>query len=210
MVIRRFDVFLVSLDPTVGSEIQKMRPCAVVSPDEMNRRIGTVIVAPMTTRGTSYPTRVPCTFQGKRGQVVLDQIRAVDRARLVRRLGTLSKAVQDNVLRLLQAWPRVDQPLLELLQHVALGGELVPEGVGEPDVKVRERVRPPLGGIGRGRRFGADVHHRHQQLDAGDAVHHAVVDFREDPGPVALQAVNDVHLPERLVSLQLPGEQLRG
>jgi mRNA interferase MazF len=73
VVIQRFEVYLVSLDPTVGSEIQKSRPCLVISPDEMNRYINTVIVAPMTTKGREYPTRVPCTFQGKQGQVVLDQ-----------------------------------------------------------------------------------------------------------------------------------------
>ncbi|MEW6184102.1 MAG: type II toxin-antitoxin system PemK/MazF family toxin, partial [Thermodesulfobacteriota bacterium] len=75
MVARRFDVFLVNLDPTVGHEIRKARPCLVVSPDEMNRFISTVIIAPMTTRVREYPTRIACTFQGKQGQVVLDQIR---------------------------------------------------------------------------------------------------------------------------------------
>ncbi len=72
MAVRRFDVYLVSLDPTVGHEIQKTRPCLVVSPDEMNRHIATAIVAPMTTRGRPYPTRVPCRFQGVEGQIVLD------------------------------------------------------------------------------------------------------------------------------------------
>ncbi len=73
--MKRFDVYLVSLDPTVGSEIQKTRPCLIVSPDEMNRHIATVIVAPMTTKGRGYPTRISCRFQGKQGQVVLDQLR---------------------------------------------------------------------------------------------------------------------------------------
>jgi mRNA interferase MazF len=72
VVVRRFEVYLVSLDPTVGSEIRKSRPCLIVSPDEMNRYINTVIIAPMTTRGRDYPTRVPYTFQGKQGQIVLD------------------------------------------------------------------------------------------------------------------------------------------
>jgi mRNA interferase MazF len=94
VVMKRFDVYLVSLDPTVGSEIQKTRPCAVVSPDEMNRHIATVIVAPMTTKGRDYPTRISCSFQGKRGQVVLDQLRTVDKARLVKRLGRLGPATQ--------------------------------------------------------------------------------------------------------------------
>src|SRR5215213_4608129 len=94
VVGKRFGVYLVSLDPTVGSEIQKTRPCVVVSPDEMNRHIRTVIVAPMTTGGQAYPTRVACTFQGKRGQVVLDQIRTVDTTRLIRRLGAIDARTQ--------------------------------------------------------------------------------------------------------------------
>lgn len=98
MVISRFDVYLVNLDPTVGSEIQKTRPCLVVSPDEMNRHIATVIVAPMTTKGQTYPTRVPCQFQGKEGQIVLDQLRTVDKARLVKRLGRVSVPTQKAVL----------------------------------------------------------------------------------------------------------------
>ncbi len=102
MVVERFDVFLISLDPTRGSEIKKSRPCLVVSPDEMNRHIKTVIVAPMTTKGRDYPTRVACTFQGKRGQVVLDQIRTVDKSRLLRRLGTIPTLVQHKVLETLQ------------------------------------------------------------------------------------------------------------
>jgi mRNA interferase MazF len=98
MVVKRFDVFLVNLDPTVGSEIQKTRPCVVISPDEMNRYIATVIVAPMTTRGQAYPTRVTCQFQGKDGQIVLDQIRTVDKTRLVKRLGQISPNEQKAVL----------------------------------------------------------------------------------------------------------------
>lgn len=98
VVVRRFDVFLVNLDPTVGSEIRKTRPCLVISPDEMNRSIATVIMAPMTTKGRSYPTRVACQFQGKEGQVVLDQIRTVDKRRLVKRLGQLVRDEQRAVL----------------------------------------------------------------------------------------------------------------
>ncbi|HOG94565.1 MAG TPA: type II toxin-antitoxin system PemK/MazF family toxin, partial [Opitutaceae bacterium] len=86
MVVQRFDVWLVTLDPTVGSEIRKTRPALVVSPDEMNAHISTVIIAPMTTKGRNYPTRVPCTFQGKTGEIVLDQLRTVDKTRLVKRL----------------------------------------------------------------------------------------------------------------------------
>ncbi len=102
MVINRFDVFLISLDPTRGSEIRKTRPCLVISPDEMNEHIGTVIVAPMTTKGRAYPSRVTCIFEGKRGQIVLDQIRTVDKTRLLRRLGKVSAPVQVKVLDTLQ------------------------------------------------------------------------------------------------------------
>lgn len=101
VVVRRFEVHLVNLDPTVGSEIQKTRPCLIISPDEMNHSIRTVIVAPMTTKGRSYPTRVDCTFEGKTGQVVLDQIRTVDKTRLVRRLGRISEDIQEEVLGVL-------------------------------------------------------------------------------------------------------------
>jgi mRNA interferase MazF len=98
VVVKRFDVYLVNLDPTVGSEIQKTRPCVVVSPDEMNQYIATAIVAPMTTKGRPYPTRVPCRFQGKEGQIVLDQIRTVDKARLAKRLGRISAETQQSLL----------------------------------------------------------------------------------------------------------------
>ncbi len=101
MVINRFDVYLVDLDPTVGAEIKKTRPCAVVSPNEMNHRVRTAIVAPMTTKGRPYPTRVPCRFQGKSGRVVLDQIRTVDSARLVRKLGRLDRRTASAVLAVL-------------------------------------------------------------------------------------------------------------
>ena len=102
MVVNRFDVFLVNLDPTVGHEIKKMRPCLVVSPDEMNHGIRAVIIAPMTTKGRAYPTRVPCKFKGKSGQVVLDQLRTVDSVRLARKLGTISKRTRSEVLAVLQ------------------------------------------------------------------------------------------------------------
>ena len=102
MGINRFDVFLVNLDPTVGHEIQKTRPCLVISPNEMNHHISTVIVAPMTTKGTQYPTRITCSFQGKKGQIVLDQIRTIDKNRLVKKLGVISKKTQSKILSLLQ------------------------------------------------------------------------------------------------------------
>ena len=101
MEVNRFEVFLVTLDPTVGHEIKKTRPCVVISPDEMNHHIGTIIVAPMTTKGRNYPTRIDCTFQGVEGQVVLDQIRTVDKARLVKKLGQLSQTSGDRILDIL-------------------------------------------------------------------------------------------------------------
>ncbi len=101
MVAKRFDVHLVNLDPTIGSEIKKTRPCLIISPDEMNRYINTVIVAPMTTKGRGYPTRVDCKFQNKQGQIVLDQIRTVDKARLVKRVGKIDGQTQTNVLSVL-------------------------------------------------------------------------------------------------------------
>ncbi|MEX0680746.1 MAG: type II toxin-antitoxin system PemK/MazF family toxin [Balneolales bacterium] len=99
----RFDVFLISLDPTKGSEVKKTRPCLVISPDEMNRHIRTVIIAPMTSTLKSYPTRVTTTFQGKQGQVVLDQIRTVDKQQLVKKLGAISDTAQIKVLNTLQS-----------------------------------------------------------------------------------------------------------
>jgi mRNA interferase MazF len=98
MVVRRFEVFLVNLDPTIGREIQKTRPCLIVSPNELNRSLATVIVAPMTTKGQPYPSRVPCRFQGKDGLIVLDQLRTVDKTRLVKRLGQISPTFQTATL----------------------------------------------------------------------------------------------------------------
>lgn len=102
MVVSRGDVYLVSLDPTLGSEIRKTRPCLVISPNEMNRHIRTVIVAPMTTKGRPYPSRIPCRLKGREGQVVLDQLRTVDKVRLVQRLGRISPRTSKAVLALLQ------------------------------------------------------------------------------------------------------------
>ncbi len=101
MVVERFEVYLVNLDPTVGREIKKTRPCVVVSPDEMNAHLATVIVAPMTTKGRPYPSRVRCQFQGKEGQIVLDQLRTVDKTRLAKRLGRISPATQQTVIAVL-------------------------------------------------------------------------------------------------------------
>jgi len=101
MVISRFEVYLVRLDPTEGHEIQKTRPCLIISPDEMNRHISTVIAAPMTTKGNPYPTRVPIKFKRKVGHIVLDQIRTVDKSRLVKRLGKIDEPTALKVLSVL-------------------------------------------------------------------------------------------------------------
>lgn len=98
MAVARSEVYLVNLDPTVGSEIQKTRPCLVISPDEMNRHLRTVIVAPLTSPGRLYPTRVQCAFDGRNGLVVLDQIRTVDILRLVKRLGQIDPGTMTAVL----------------------------------------------------------------------------------------------------------------
>jgi mRNA interferase MazF len=98
MVSERFSIFLVRLDPTAGAETAKTRPCVVVSPDELNRALATVIIAPMTTVRRHWPTRVEVTFQGKSGEIALDQIRAVDKSRLVKRFGKLDATVAAAVL----------------------------------------------------------------------------------------------------------------
>ena len=99
---RRGDVHLVRLDPTPGSEIRKTRPCLVVSPDELNEHLRTFIVAPLTTGGHRYPFRVACRFAGKAGHVVLDQIRTVDRERMIRKLGRVAPSTLEQALSVLQ------------------------------------------------------------------------------------------------------------
>ncbi len=101
MVVTRFDVYLITLDPTEGYEIKKTRPCVIVSPDEMNRNIQTVIIAPMTKQGHNYPTRVPVTFQDKLGEIVLDQLRTVDKSRLLKKLGKVDKNTGSQILSVL-------------------------------------------------------------------------------------------------------------
>ncbi len=101
-VISRGEVYLVDLDPTRGSEIRKTRPCLVVSPDEMNHHLRTVIVAPMITGGRAYPSRVPCMFQRVAGHVALDQLRTVDAERLAKRLGSVEAPTLIAVLAVLQ------------------------------------------------------------------------------------------------------------
>ncbi|MHB8930945.1 MAG: type II toxin-antitoxin system PemK/MazF family toxin [Melioribacteraceae bacterium] len=98
----RFEVYFVNLDPTIGSEIKKTRPCVIISPNEMNHNISTVIIAPLTSKLRNYPTRVPCKVEGKQGQIVLDQIRTVEKIRLVKRINTLNKLTQTKVLDVLK------------------------------------------------------------------------------------------------------------
>lgn len=98
MGVKRFEVFLIDLDPTVGAEIQKTRPCVVISPDEMNDNIRTVIIAPMTTKARPYPSRISTRFQERRGYIVLDQIRTVDQQRLQKRLGRIDRQTQYALL----------------------------------------------------------------------------------------------------------------
>ena len=95
---KRFEVYLINLDPTTGKEIRKTRPCLIISPDEMNLFLATVIIAPMTTQERDYPFRVSCRFKRKDGQIVLDQIRTVDKMRLVKKLGVLESKTQREVL----------------------------------------------------------------------------------------------------------------
>ncbi len=99
---RRGEVYLVSLDPSVGREIRKARPCLVVSPDELNEHLTTLLVAPMTTGGHRYPFRIPCRFQRRDGFLVLDQLRTIDRSRAVRRLGKLSAPTVRKALNVLR------------------------------------------------------------------------------------------------------------
>ena len=101
-MVERFEVYLVNLDPTVGVEVQKRRPCLVISPDQMNRYVKTAIIAPMTTKSRSFPTRISCEFAGKNGFVVLDQIRTVDKVRLIKKLGEIDAETQAKVLEKLQ------------------------------------------------------------------------------------------------------------
>lgn len=98
MDYKRFEVYLVSLNPTLGSEIKKTRPCVIISPDEMNRNITTVIIAPLKSKLRNYPTRIPCRVKGKQGQIVLDQIRTVDKIRLIKKIDFLNKTVQTKTL----------------------------------------------------------------------------------------------------------------
>ncbi len=102
VVINQYEVFLINLDPTLGHEIQETRPCLIISPNEMNRTIQTIIIAPMTTKSHSYPTRVPLKFENKEGWIVLDQIRTVDRVRLIKKLGKIKQIEIEKTKSILQ------------------------------------------------------------------------------------------------------------
>lgn len=101
MVAKQYDIVLVNLDPTVGSEIRKTRPCVILSPDVMNRHLNTAIIAPMTTRVKNYPTRVKTALQNEKGSIVLDQIRTIDKRRIIRVLGSIPKKEVDTIKRII-------------------------------------------------------------------------------------------------------------
>ena len=102
MEINQYDVWLVNLDPTIGYEIKKKRPCLIISPDEMNRNIKTVIIAPMTTKSRNYPTRVNVIFENKNGWIVLDQLRTIDKIRLIKRLEIINFDIVNTVKMILK------------------------------------------------------------------------------------------------------------
>lgn len=102
VVINRFEVFLVKLDPTLGSEITKTRPCVIISPNSMNKYLGTVLIAPLTSTIRNYPTRLNCTFENKEGQIALDQIRAIDKIRIGKKLGVFEENFNQKICEKLQ------------------------------------------------------------------------------------------------------------
>jgi len=102
MVVNQYDAYLINLDPTIGHEIRKSRPCVIISPNEMNQNIMTVIIAPMTTKSKKYPTRVSTQFQNKKGYIVLDQIRTIDKIRLIKRLGSLNRNIIKEVKQVIK------------------------------------------------------------------------------------------------------------
>ncbi|NIJ54005.1 type II toxin-antitoxin system PemK/MazF family toxin [Dyadobacter arcticus] len=101
MVVKRFEIYYVNLNPIVGSEIKKIRPCLVISPDDVNKFINTVIVAPLTSTFKSYPTRINCQVDGKAGQIAIDQMRAVDKVRLIKKIGILDEETSGTVLKVI-------------------------------------------------------------------------------------------------------------
>ena len=102
LVMEQYSIYMVNLDPTIGHEIKKTRPCVIISPDEMNQHISTVIIAPMTTKSHAYPTRIQVTFKGKKGWIVLDQLRTIDKCRIIKKTGKISSgkiACVKNILK---------------------------------------------------------------------------------------------------------------
>lgn len=104
MVVKRTEIWLVDLNPTIGKEIQKTRPCMIISPNEANKYLDTVIIAPLTSTKRGYPSRINCLFENKEGQIAIDQIRSIDKARLVKRLGVMDKNTSSKVFMLLQEY----------------------------------------------------------------------------------------------------------
>jgi mRNA interferase MazF len=103
MVIKQFGVYLVNLDPTIGAEIKKIRPCFVISPDEMNRYLNTIIIVPLTSTLRNYPTRINCFFDNKSGQLALDQMRAIDKVRIIKKTGSFTdKVLIRNIMAVVQ------------------------------------------------------------------------------------------------------------
>ena len=94
----RFEIYYVNLDLTIGREIKKTRPCVIISPDEMNRNISTIIIAPITSKLRNYPTRIACKVEGRQGQIVLDQIRTVDKKRLTKKIDKFNKSTQTKII----------------------------------------------------------------------------------------------------------------
>lgn len=101
-MVAQFDVYLVTLDPTLGGEMKKTRPCVIISPNEMNRPLNTVIIAPMTSTVRGYPTRSTLSFQGKKGEIALDQMRAIDKKRLIKKMGAIHPSASKKALSILQ------------------------------------------------------------------------------------------------------------
>lgn len=102
MVVKRFEVYLVNLDPTIGKEIKKTRHCVIISPDEMNKYLSTVIITPLTSVKKGYPSRVECKFKGKSGEIILEQLRSVDKSRLIKKQGFLNEDLQNQIISKLQ------------------------------------------------------------------------------------------------------------
>ena len=104
MVVKRTEIWLVDLNPTVGKKIKKTRPCMIISPDESNKYLDTVVVAPLTSSRRGYPSRIDCIFQEKEGQIVIDQIRSIDKSRLGKKLGVIDRITSLKVFSVLQQY----------------------------------------------------------------------------------------------------------